>query len=108
MTTQTIKIQPAVLDIGLYGDGYAWAVELHVPGLGDLTGADITAAFKPTSDEATTLTVTRTAENDLDSRFSIGYDDTIAGRYDITIALDGGVERTYIAGTIRVEPDYAP
>lgn len=106
---EAAHIRPARQNFGLYNDGFAWAFELRLAALGDLTGATITAAFAPTASSAdgpTALTITSTPEGLLDSRFSLGYSAPVQGRYDIEIVI-GGAGRTYVYGDIRVMENYA-
>lgn len=105
MSIQNVVIAPGVLNINLFGDGYAWAVELTLTGIGDLTDATIEAVFKPTNAVATEFEVTRTGPNDLLSKFSIGYNDTVEGHYRISIAKPGGSARSYVRGQVYVTKD---
>ena len=105
MAIQNVDIVPGILDITLFGDGYAWRVELRLAALGDLTDAEIVAKFKPISGDTTELIVVRSPENDLLSKFSIGYDSTLPGYYTIVITKVGSLAHTYISGEIRVIKD---
>lgn len=106
--TQTVTVKPAKLNIALYGDGNPWAVNMaptvdRVP-LGDMTTATIVAAYRPDGAvESILLTVAVLSP----TTFAVGHTVPVAGRYDVQIALAGGLARTYIHGTITVQAESA-
>lgn len=96
---RTVEIEPAILNITLYGDGNPWNLEIQATGLGDITGAVITAKLR-TATEVVNMTAEVT--DGPESKFRIGHEDTLSGEFDISIALPGGDPRTYISGSIDV------
>jgi hypothetical protein len=105
VATKNVSIVPGVLDINLFGDGYAWAVAVYLPVLGDLTGSTITGRLKTPGGDSEELLIFRTPENDEISRFSFGYSDTVAGFYTVSIEMPPSNPRSYIKGQVRIEKD---
>lgn len=105
MSTKTVDLRPGRLNIKLYGAD-AWALELRLAALGDLTGATITASYKP-NDGGDPLPLSVSMTDPVNSTFSVGAASTPPSSYDIQIALSGGLPRTYVYGSISVQSDVA-
>lgn len=107
----TIDLRPEVVNVKLYeGDAWAVQVELTQPGVTtplDLTGATITATVKP-KDGSADFPLTINPGDLTQGEFYYGQSAaTIPGKYDVQVSFVGEA-RTYIKGSLSVEPDISP